>query len=77
MDGCGGLADISEACPCVFPYYHTIHCHSVSHLLGYASHGIYFLLCIIFTPSVTPLVPVSIPLAMDQNLLVKHDTPYG
>ena len=29
-----------------------------------------------FTPSVTPLVPVTIPLAMDRNLIVKHDTPY-
>ena len=38
---------------------------------------VYLLLCIIYTPSVTPLVPVTIPLAMDRNLLVKYDTPYG
>ena len=42
MDGGRGLADIPEACPCVFPYHHTIYRRSVSHLLGYALHGVPF-----------------------------------
>ena len=36
MDGGGGLADVPEACPCVFPDHHAIHHHSISCLLGYA-----------------------------------------
>ena len=76
MDGGGGLADVPEACSCIFPDHHTIHHHSISCLLGYALDGV-GLPCIIFNPSVTPLVPVIIPLAMDRNLLVKRDAPYG
>ena len=44
---------------------------------GMLQNSINFILYIIFTSVVTPRVPVIIPLAMDRNLLVKHDTRYA
>ena len=63
----------------VLVFFHTTTQYNVVlSLICWGMHRmVYLLLCIIYTPSVTPLVPVTIPLAMDRNLLVKHDTPNG